>query len=298
MKKILLLLLLATAHVMMAQDIKITKFERNYTSLIASMNPVYDNTGEACAVIKFFTRDEGITIEPNLGVLKRQNLQGEIRLWVPKGTKRITVRRRGLLPLTGYEIPLAIEPKVTYEATISIVEKAEASKFDFYVGAGFNVMSISGPSLTLGFDIQQHHIELGGVYGLNKSDDLYFYQGNSDPIAGYHYQPLRIQLSYGYELPLTDMFSVMPQVGLGFNIYTGEEVIKSGSTYGTASSLSALGGVRLMASITKQLKVHVTPEYDFGLTKNDACKLLSHYDDKCKSWTEGFNLNIGLLWSF
>ena len=37
-----------------AKNIQITKFERNYTSLIASMNPVFDNAGDACAVIRFW----------------------------------------------------------------------------------------------------------------------------------------------------------------------------------------------------------------------------------------------------
>ena len=73
MKKIMLaLLLMVAANAVKAQDIEVSKFERNYTSLIASMNPVYDNTGEACAVIRFFVRGDGFIIEPNMGMMKQE----------------------------------------------------------------------------------------------------------------------------------------------------------------------------------------------------------------------------------
>lgn len=65
-RKILLAMVLFVCINLCAQDIKMTTFERNITSLIASMDPVYDNAGEACAVVRFFVRDEGFEIEPNL----------------------------------------------------------------------------------------------------------------------------------------------------------------------------------------------------------------------------------------
>ena len=108
-----------------AQDIKITSFERNYSKLYGSTNPLYDNQGNACAVICFFVRDNNIEIEPNLGSLKREDKVGEVRLWVPKGTKRLTIRKQGLIPLAGYEIPVMIESKVTYDAVIEIQERVE-----------------------------------------------------------------------------------------------------------------------------------------------------------------------------
>ena len=100
-KSIIGLLLIAAVCQMKAQDIQVSRFERNYTSLIASMSPVYDNTGEACAVIRFFVRDEGFIIEPNLGMMEQEVKPGEIRMWVPKGTKRLTVRNGNWMPLTG-----------------------------------------------------------------------------------------------------------------------------------------------------------------------------------------------------
>ncbi|MBR2150372.1 MAG: hypothetical protein IJ902_03180 [Prevotella sp.] len=304
MKKIvIMLLLIVAANGIKAQDIQITKFERNFTSLIASMNPVYDNTGEACAVLRFFVRETDFIIEPNLGVVKREVLPGEIRMYVPKGTKRLTVRQKDRMPLTGYEIPVTIEPKVTYDVVLTVTDEAQnrskANKgHNVYVGAGYNVLSISGPSIALGFDISRHIIELGAVFGLNKTDDIYFYDSNSNIVGGYNYNAIRVQLRYGYDVRVTDFFSIMPQVGGALNFYNGSEIVKGTSDYGSANTMSLLGAVRLVASFNDQFKLHITPEYDFAVYKGKKADMLMGFDDKFKSWTEGFNLNIGLIYYF
>lgn len=298
MKKILIMMLLMAAVCeTKAQDIEITKFERNFTSLIASTDPVYDNTGEACAVIRFFVRGDGFIIEPNMGMMKQETKPGEIKVWVPKGTKRLTIRKAGLLPLSGYTIPLTIEPKVTYEAEVSVNDGAN-KHHNVYGSVGYNVVSISGPSVALGFDINHHNIELGAVYGLNKTDDMFFYDSNSDIAGAYNYQTIRIQLRYGYDIGITDFFSIMPQAGGAYNIYTGNEVVKGNGNFDSANSISAIVAVRLVTSFNNRFKLHITPEYNFGLNKNDNCKILSDFDSKFKSWTEGFNLNIGLMYFF
>lgn len=101
-----------------AQDIQITQFEANPTNLVASMYPEYDNTGTACAVIRFLVRETGFLIQGNLGIVKQDSLPGEIRVWVPQGTKRITVRHEKYMPLDGYVIPVRIESKMAYDAII------------------------------------------------------------------------------------------------------------------------------------------------------------------------------------
>lgn len=295
------LLLIIAANETNAQDIQVTRFERNYTSLIASTNPVYDNTGEACAVIRIFVRDDGFIIEPNMGMMKQETKPGEIRMWVPKGTKRLTIRNSSWMPLIGYQIPVVIEPKVTYEAEVSITDEAlnrsKANKnHNVYVGAGYNITSISGPSVALGFDIKNHNIELGATFGLNKTDDLYFY--NNGNVAGaYNYKAIRIQLRYGYDIKPTDFFSITPQIGGAYNIYSGTEIVK-GSNYESSNTFSALVALRFIASFNNHFKMHITPEYDFAVGKDDTYKLVSGVDDTFKRWTEGFNLNVGLIYFF
>lgn len=304
MKKLMILLLLiVAAGQLRAQDIQISRFERNYTSLIASVNPVYDNTGEACAVLRFYVREKDFIVEPNLGMMKQEVLPGEIRIWVPKGTKRLTVRKQDWMPLTGYEIPVVIEPKVTYDVELSITEEAlkrnRANKgHNVYVGAGYNIISISGPSVALGFDFNHHNIELGAVFGMNKTDDLYFYDSQTNVNAAYNYKAIRIQLRYGYDFKVTDFFCIMPQVGGAYNLYNGNEVISSSSNYNSANSMSIIGAVRLVTSFNDRFKLQITPEYDFGVYKDKNCKMIADFDKDFKSWTNGFNLNIGLIYFF
>ena len=283
-----------------AQDIQITKFERNVTSLIASMTPVYDNAGEACAVIQFMVRDMGYIIEPNMGVLRSDTLQGEIRLWVPKGTKRITVRKSGMMPLVGYEIPVPIESKVTYLAKIEIgVAPAQKERSDSHVflTAGYNIMVIAGPSLGIGFEVKNHVVELGVLYGLNGTDDLFFYDDSGNLNEAYGYHPLRLQLRYGYSV-VAGIFSLIPQVGGAYNLISGKKVAgvsNARSQYKTASSISVFGALRLQASLNDHFKIHITPEYDYGVYKDKNCKWISDYDKTFKSWTDGFCLNVGLI---
>lgn len=302
-KSIIGLLLIAAVCQMKAQDIQVSRFERNYTSLIASISPVYDNTGEACAVIRFFVRDEGFIIEPNLGMMKQEVKPGEIRMWVPKGTKRLTVRNGNWMPLTGYEIPVVVEPKVTYDAELSITDEALQRKksnkgHNVYMGLGYSITTLSGPSLSLGFDIKHHTIELGAIYGLNKSDDLYFYNDQASVTGAYNYQAIRLLLRYGYDIKLADFFSVTPLIGGAVNILQGNEVVKSSIDYSSGNSVSALGALRLVASLSNRFRLHITPEYQINISRNDNCWWLSQYDSTINSWTDGFNLSVGLMYFF
>jgi len=306
MKKIISLMALILAFALQAdaqKKIQVTKFERNVTSLIGSMKQVQDNSGEACAVLRVRMTDDDFEIEPNLGVLNQEKATGEARLWVPVNTKKLTIRHPGVLPLAGYEIPVRLEPKVTYDAEVEIVEEVRAVKpkdYHVFVGAGYNVTAISGPSAMIGLDYKHHVMEVGIAYGMNKTDDTFFYDKEMNLKAAYNYKPFRVSLRYGYDVELSDMFSITPQIGFAYNNMSGTAVndINSIGSYQSTSSMSGLASVRLMVKLSKQFSLHLTPEYDFGLSKEDLCKLISDNDKTFKSWTEGFNLNVGLMISF
>lgn len=305
MKKTFLLIILILTFALQSEaqkKIKVTKFERNVTSLIGSMTQVKDNSGETCAVLRVRMTDNDFEIEPNLGVLHHEEATGEVRLWIPVNTKRITIRHPGVLPLAGFEIPLKLEPKVTYDAEVEIVEEVKSSiPKDFHVlfGAGYNITAISGPTAMIGMEYKHHMVEAGIVYGLNKTEDMYIYDSDVNLQAAYKYQAIRISLRYGYEVDLGKMFNITPQIGLAYNNMNGTSVkLDSNNNYKTTSSTSALASVRLTAKLSKQIGLYVTPEYNFGLSKGELCKLIGDNDKTFKSWTEGFNLNVGLMIKF
>ena len=108
------------------------------------------------------------------------------------------MRYKGLKPLVGYEIPVRIESKTDYDVdieTMTVVNK----EHNVYIGVGYNILSMSGLSATVGFNKNHHQIELGAVYGFNKTDDLYFYDSKGNTTAGYQYSAIRADLKYGYE---------------------------------------------------------------------------------------------------
>ena len=113
----LLVAMVATAQ-SRRQEIQISQFEQNQLDLGARMNPVLDRNGDACARIKFHVRDTSFVVTSNMGVLKRETELGVISVWVPQGTKRLTIRHEGVLPLV-YNIPMAIVTKTGWTITKS-----------------------------------------------------------------------------------------------------------------------------------------------------------------------------------
>ena len=158
-------------------------------------------------------------------------------------------------------------------------------------------MSLSGPSIAIGANLNHHQIELGAVYGLNKSDDLFFYDANDNLKAGYNYNAIKAGLTYGYEFPVSDFFYITPMAGISYLAYLGSEASSStkGTDYKNANALSAGGGVRFSLAFGKQFRLSITPEYQSAVYKDNNCKLLSSHDENIKNWNTGFNLNVGLL---
>ena len=288
---VLLVLASASSMVSKAQDIRIKSFERNYTSLIATMHQVKDNNGDACAVIRCVMRGDGYIIEPNLGVLKDSLCNGEIMMWIPRGTKRITIRRTGYKPLIGYEIPVAIESKTDYNVDI---ETIQPKKHNVYIGAGYQILPVGGPYGAVGAIFNHHNVELGAMYVLSKTPD--FYNSSGDVTGAFNYNAIKAQARYGYEIAVADFFSVIPQAGVMFNVFLGNEVTSIKNTmFKTSYSLSALGALRLMISFSNNFKLHITPEYDVAFYEEETTKFLCENDSYLKDWQSGFNLNIGLL---
>ena len=127
---------------------------------------------------------------------------------MPQGTKRITVRYKGMMPLSGYQISVKIVSKKTYEATISIREKESP----LYFMLGYNALPLAGPEVALGFTSHHHQLEVGFSYGLKKTDNLFFYNNEESFVSAYNYQPLHLQMRYGYVFELADFLSLTPQV--------------------------------------------------------------------------------------
>ena len=165
-----------------------------------------------------------------------------------------------------------------------------------YVGAGYNVTTLAGPSLALGFDYNRHNVELGFIYGTQKTDDIYLYTSGSSVAAAYNYKAMRVSLRYGYDFHLTDFVLLTPQAGMAYNHMKGTEIenYASEGIMNKMNTMSGLLAVRLTTVLNNHFRIQITPEFDFGIYEDDNFKSVKGIDDQLKSWTTGLNLNVGL----
>ena len=299
-----LLLLLALAllpAVALAQDdednkadFRIAKFKRNMTDLTASKAAVRDNNGVEGALLRFSAKDGQFTYTPNLGVLKAVQGTGEVLIYVPRGTKLITIRHPRLGIIRDYRIPETVESKAVYDIVIEIMNVEK--KHPVYVGAGFNVVGLMGPEASVGINFGGFNAEAGFIYGIQKSDDKSFYNRVSqDLMASYNYTAMRAFLRLGWEIKLANAFTITPLVGGAMNFITGKELSKpTKSGYDKTTTISGTAGARFRFRLGEHFSLQATPEYLFAIDKDNTAKILEK-DNTIKSWTEGFGMALGRL---
>lgn len=278
-----------------AQSFEVKDFEEHIWGTYARTHPVKDyQKGDLCAVIRFSVPTRGFKFTGD-GVMKQVNSAGEAIVYVPKGTERITIRHPEYGMIRDYKLPVAIAAGTEYRANIVMTRELEKPHY-VYVGAGYNVTTLAGPSVALGFDYHGHNVELGFVYGTNKTDDIYLYTTGSAVRAAYNYKAMRVGLRYGYDFHLTDFVLLTPQAGVAYNHMKGKE-IENYASEGFMNKMNTMSGVlavRLTTVLNSHFRIQITPEYDFGVYEDDNFKAVKGIDNQLKSWTTGLNLNIGL----
>jgi hypothetical protein len=311
-------------------DFEISNFRERTTDLSAISSNYKDLNGHPAALIRFTVRDSKFEFEANLGIIALEKKTGEVYLYVPQDTRRLTVRHPRLGVLKDYVIPVKIASKVTYDADIVITEVAQpepqtytprtevppvkpyesqpqpkpaqpvsSPEFHFYAGVGFNAISVMGPSVQLGLSYSMFCVEGGFVYGLDKVEDIYFSTSSSVNEA-YDYSCSKAWLRLGVNFDM-DKFRISPQAGVTFNMISGKAV--SGVTNRTdyfkeSYPMSIAAAVRFSYKVADKLFVHITPQYDFSIGGDQVYEVIKQGDSKIKAWGEGFGINAGIIYEF
>ena len=278
-----------------AQSFEVKDFEEYVWGTYARTHPVKDyQNGELCAVIRFSVPTRGFKFTGD-GVMKQTNGAGEVCVYVPRGTEKITIRHPEYGMIRDYKLPVTISSGSEYRASIMMTRQLEKPHY-VYVGAGYNVTTLAGPSLALGFDYNRHNVELGFIYGTQKTDDIYLYTSGSSVAAAYNYKAMRVSLRYGYDFHLTDFVLLTPQAGVAYNHMKGTEIenYASEDIMNKMNTMSGLLAVRLTTVLNNHFRIQITPEFDFGIYEDDNFKSVKGIDNQLKSWTTGLNLNVGL----
>lgn len=115
-----------------AQQFSVKRFTTLPNDVGAFINPVRDLNGEACAVIKVEASSDFVFSSP-LGIVKRKDDVGEIWIYLPKGTKMLTIKHPQWGVLRDYKFPKPLESHVTYQLSLQTPQLAETVKHDTIV---------------------------------------------------------------------------------------------------------------------------------------------------------------------
>ena len=101
----------------MAQQFDVTRFRQLPHDLSASVSPVTDLNGNGCALVKV-VGSSAFAFSSPLGIVKREDHTGEIWLYLPKGSRRITLKHPRWGVWRDYQFTFPLKEKCTYELVI------------------------------------------------------------------------------------------------------------------------------------------------------------------------------------
>lgn len=107
-----------SASSLQAQKFKVDSFRILPNDVTAFINPVTDLNDDGCALIKVQASPEFAFSTP-LGIVRREDKTGEIWLYIPKGSKKITIKHPEWGVLRDYPFPVKIESHVSYELKVA-----------------------------------------------------------------------------------------------------------------------------------------------------------------------------------
>lgn len=123
MKKLsLLIIILSFGLLAQAQSISVKTFRALPTDMTASSleGKRIDQNGDVAALIKVVTTQTGFTFEGGtLGIVDTKQRNGEIWVWVPRASRKITILHQQLGVLRDYRFPVDIESERTYEMVLT-----------------------------------------------------------------------------------------------------------------------------------------------------------------------------------
>ena len=307
--RIIILLSLQSFLAMKAsgQTLKVISMEPAIFDLTASTDLHLDKDRNPAALIKVQLPERGASFENTYMLPDSINYkEGEYMVYMAAGAKKLKIKFPQCLPIevlfSDYGIN-TVTGKSTYVLKVVVVRETRPTS-SFILGAGFNVMPFLGPSINLGFMFKNFCVEAGAVYGFNKSTDIYVYDKAGALVDGYNYKAMLGFLHVGYDIWTAPVFAITPQVGAAFNIISGSrlsDVNASDKILDGATAMSGTVGARLMfapSGASGAFRLFLTPEYDFAISKDKNFDALSTFDSKIKSWADGLNVNLGLLFYF
>lgn len=121
MKRLIWYILLGLpATIAMAQShtFEVRSFKLLQNDITAYVDPVRDLNQEACALVKI-TGNQDFVFSAPLGIVQRREEVGEIWIYLPKSSRKMTIKHPRWGVLRDYIFPVALESRLTYELVLA-----------------------------------------------------------------------------------------------------------------------------------------------------------------------------------
>lgn len=115
-----------------SQEFTVSSFRLLPNDVSAFVNSVRDLNDEACALVKVEAPSDFAFSTP-LGIVKRKDEVGEIWLYLPQGTKMLTLKHPVWGVLRDYQLGTTLESRMTYELKVDVPRLALAEHHDTIV---------------------------------------------------------------------------------------------------------------------------------------------------------------------
>ena len=182
-----------------AQNISVSQFRAapDDFSAAASQTRRIDLSGDACALVKIATKQSGFSFDAGMECIADVVYADPgIWLYLPGGTRSITVSHKLFGTLSGWQFPITLEPARTYEMTLRTeMPKAARPEREKKPRPEFNVDGFSSHFLQsfIGMEICE-----GSVYGAVAGLNYTFNPGRT----GFY-----VSLGYGFESESLNLFA-------------------------------------------------------------------------------------------
>jgi hypothetical protein len=102
-----------------SQNIAVKSYRPLQKDMEARVNPIIDNNGDKCAIIKIVTSGDGFEFEAGMmGIIKTVKKTGEYWLYIPYGSQKLTIKHDRLGVLRNYIYPEFVEKANVYEMVL------------------------------------------------------------------------------------------------------------------------------------------------------------------------------------
>ena len=224
-------------------------------------------------------------------------------------TQEVDVTRQIALPVGSYQLhfskPGYISETREYTLkhdsvttdTVNLKKIEYINDFAFYFGAGYTYRQMGGVYAMAGCVLLNFDLQASYTLGLHSSEPVRWYSadGNYSYMGSITYKRSTFAAKLGYQIRLSERLGLTPQVG--YHIEQLKGTVDDGTNlYGDKCYASCVsGGAKFVYAPLRNLQLFVTPEYAYGLQKDDEFKRLEEASDIVAG---GFMITAGVALSF